>query len=117
MNPEPGLDAVEAAEAVLVPTQDGLEVGAALEGVGVQAFEVVAGVGGVPGNGVIGVPADDVVAVVGGVLRDGPGLVGDAGVLLVGGTAQGNCLAGLFTTCTLFRTFLVAEKCLVFRRC
>ena len=28
-----------------------------------------------------------------------------------------NCLAGLFTTCTLFRTFLVAEKCLVFRRC
>jgi Cu(I)/Ag(I) efflux system membrane fusion protein len=30
---------------------------------------------------------------------------------------HGNCLAGLFTACTLFRTFLVAEKCLVFRRC
>src|SRR5262249_25519644 len=27
---------------------------------------------------------------------------------------KGNCLAGLFTTCTLFRTILVAEKRLVF---
>jgi hypothetical protein len=30
---------------------------------------------------------------------------------------QRNCLAGLFTICTLFRTILVAEKRLDFRRC
>src|SRR5262249_51344852 len=30
------------------------------------------------------------------------------------GSFNRNCLAGLFTTCTLFRTILVAEKRLVF---
>jgi hypothetical protein len=87
VHPIARLDAVEPAEAILIPANDHLPAGA-VSGVAVHPLEVVALLGGVAGDAVVDVPHHNLVAVILGVSLDLGALFGEALFLLRCRSAQ-----------------------------